>query len=340
MTGIVLRKIAVAVALVWAVVTLAFAINNVVPSDPARMVAGPQARPRDVERIREQLGLDQPVLEQYARFMRRLIHIAPDEPAPPMGTDAKPSQEHATCATFGPIHADLGRSYQRRQPVVKLLAERVPRTAMLALAAVALQSLLGVVTGTIAAARKRRALDYAVVTTTIVGISAPTFLLGLLLQFVFAHKLRLLPLDGFGKTPSEHAVSLVLPALTLGIFGAAYYTRLTRDEMIHLLAQDFVRTARAKGLSGFGVVVKHALRNVLLPLVTVIGLDLGALFGGAIVTETLFRWPGLGELSMRAIVDRDGPVIMGAVLVSATAIVFFNLVVDLLYVALDPTVRK
>jgi peptide/nickel transport system permease protein len=175
--------------------------------------------------------------------------------------------------------------------------------------------------------------------TSLLGISAPTFLIALVLQVVFAQDLGWLPLDGFGQTFAEHARCIVLPALTLGIYGAAYYTRLVRDEMLVLLKQDWVRTARAKGLAPWKVVVRHALRNALMPIVTAVGLDFGVLLGGAIVTETVFRWPGLGELSVKAMTDRDGPIILGCVVVTSVAIVASNLLVDLVYGRLDPRVR-
>jgi peptide/nickel transport system permease protein len=318
---------------IWAVTSLAFVVNNILPSDPARMVAGPQARPKDVDRIREQLGLDRPLSVQYGSFLRRLVHVGPSAIDPQ-------DKAHATCAAFGPVHFDLGKSYQQRRPVLAILGERLPRTLWLAAAAVLIQVLLGVATGILAALRKGTLWDHAAVGASLLGISAPTFLLGLGLQFVFAHKLRLLPLDGFGTTAWEHVTCVILPALTLGIFGAAYYTRLVRDEMIGLMKRDFIRTARAKGLSEWSVVVRHAFRNALMPLVTVLGLDLGALVGGAIVTETLFRWPGIGALSVTAMLDRDGPVILGTVLLTSTAVVLSNVAVDLCYVALDPRVRR
>ncbi|MET0594126.1 MAG: ABC transporter permease, partial [Polyangiaceae bacterium] len=158
-------------------------------------------------------------------------------------------------------------------------------------------------------------------------------------QYVLAYRLRWLPLDGFGTTTGEHVASVVLPALTLGVAGAAYYTRLVRGDMIDALRQDYVRTARAKGVRPFGVIVRHALRNVLLPLVTVVGLDLGVLLGGAVVAEKLFRWPGLGQLSVDAVFDRDNPVVLGVVIVTSSAIVLANLAVDLSYALLDPRVR-
>ncbi len=327
------RRLAWALFVIWAVATTAFFVNNLLPSDPARMVAGAQARPGDVARIREQLGLDRPVLIQYGIFMRRLAHVGPMTIAPR-------DTVHVNCAQIGPLHFDLGRSYQQRRPVLTILGERFPRTLLLAVCAVLVQLLIGVSAGVLAAAKRNTRWDYVAVGTSLLGISAPTFILGLLLQFVFAHKLRLLPLDGYGTTVADHAAGVVLPALTLGIFGAAYYTRLVRDEMIGLLKQDHVRTARAKGLSEAAIVVKHALRNALMPLVTVLGLDLGALLGGAIVTESLFRWPGLGALSVGALLDRDGPLIMGTVIVTSAAVVLSSVVVDVCYAALDPRVRQ
>ncbi len=328
-----LRRIAWALFVVWATTTVTFFINNVLPSDPARMVAGPQARPKDVERARQQLGLDRPVLEQYGRFMRRLVHIGPSP------VDAK-DQAHASCANVGRLHFDLGKSYQQRRPVNTILGERLPRTLLLAVAAVLLQTLFGVITGLVAAGKRNTAIDHLTVGASLIGISAPTFIIGLALQFVLAHKLRLLPLDGFGDTFAEHVVCLVLPALTLGIYGAAYYTRVVRDELITAIKQDHVRTARAKGLGVVKVWLRHALRNALVPLATLVGLDLGALVGGAIVTETLFRWPGLGALTVTALLDRDGPVILGTVIISSAGIVLANLLVDASYALLDPRVRK
>ena len=182
-------------------------------------------------------------------------------------------------------------------------------------------------------------IDRLLVGVSLLGISAPTFLIALLLQYVLAYELRWLPLDGFGTTLVEHARCLVLPALTLGIYGTAYYTRLVRDEMSVLMRQDWVRTARAKGLSAWRVVVRHALRNALVPVVTAVGLDFGGLMGGAIVTESVFRWPGLGDLSVKATLNRDGPVVVACVVVTSIAIVASNLVVDLICARLDPLVQ-
>lgn len=305
-----LRRLASSLFVLWAVVTLTFLVNHALPSDPARMIAGQQAPPAAVAKIRTELGLDRPLYVQYGNFLGRLARF------------------------------DLGRSYQQRRPVTTILAERLPRTLLLAGAAALVQAGLGVTAGALAASKRRRPFDHLAVGASLLGISAPTFLLGLLLQWVLAYRLRLLPLDGYGETPGEHLASLVLPAMTLGLFGAAFYTRLVRDELIVELGQDYVRTARAKGLSEGRVLVGHALRNALLPVVTVFGLEIGTLAGGAVVTETVFRWPGLGSLSATALLDRDGPLVMGCVLVTATIIVTANLVVDLLYGVLDPRIRR
>ncbi len=327
------RRFAWSVLVVWATVTIAFLVNNSLPSDPARMVAGPQARPQDVERIRKELGLDRPLYVQYARFMTRLLHVGPSD------VDAKDAV-HGTCATFGPIHVDLGKSFQQRRAVTKVIGERLPRTVMLALAAAFVQALLGIVFGTMAAAKKRTLVDALAVSGSLLGVSAPTFVTGLVLQWLLAYKLRLLPLDGYGETMLDHAKGIVLPALTLGIFGAAYYTRMVRDEMLGQLGQDYVRTARAKGVSPLGVVVRHALRNALVPIVTILALEVGVLVGGAIVTEAIFRWPGLGSLSVAALLDRDGPMIMGCVIVTSTSVVLSTIAADVLVGLLDPRLRR
>jgi peptide/nickel transport system permease protein len=237
------------------------------------------------------------------------------------------------------LHADLGKSYQLRQPVLDLVLTRLPRTFALAVAGVLLQLGFGLATGVLAAAYKNSFVDRALVGISLLGISAPTFLIALALQYVLAYDLRWLPLDGFGQTLSQHARCLILPALTLGVYGSAYYTRLVRDELVVILRQDWVRTARAKGLPPSRVIVAHALRNALVPVVTAVGLDFGALMGGAIVTEAVFRWPGLGQLSVTAMLNRDSPVILACVIATSVAIVATNLAVDLLYARLDPRVR-
>jgi peptide/nickel transport system permease protein len=329
----VLARLGWAFFVVWATVSLAFLVTNALPSDPARMIAGMHAPPAVVAKLRKELALDRPLYVQYGRFLGRLVHTGPS-------VVTKADREHGTCTAFGPVHVDLGRSYQQRRAVTTILAERIPRTLLLAFAAAFVQALTGIAAGAFAASKKRTAADRLTVAASLLGVSAPTFVVGLLLQWLFAFKLRLFPIDGYGETGADHLLSLVLPATTLGIFGAAYYTRIVRDEMIGELAQDYVRTARAKGAGRLAVTVRHALRNAMIPIITIFGLEVGALVSGAIVTESVFRWPGLGSLSVDAMLDRDGPLIMGCVIVTSSAVVLSTLVVDLAYAVLDPRVRR
>jgi peptide/nickel transport system permease protein len=333
MISAVARRLAWAMFVVWATVSIAFLVNHALPADPARMIAGEQAPPAAVAKIRKDLGLELPLHIQYGRFLRRLAHLGPSSFTP---KDA----EHGTCGNVGPFHVDLGRSYQQRRAVTTILAERAPRTLLLAFAAACVQAILGVSAGIVAAASKRRPADRIAVGLSLLGVSAPTFLIGLFFQRVFAYELRLFPIDGYGSTPAQHLASLVLPAATLGVFGAAYYTRVVRDEMIGELAQDYIRTARAKGLSRAAVVVRHALRNAMIPIVTMFGLEVGTLVGGAIVTESVFRWPGIGALSVDAMLNRDGPIVMGCVILTSTVVVLSTVAVDLAYGVLDPRLRQ
>jgi peptide/nickel transport system permease protein len=329
------RRVAWSLVVAWVVISATFVVNELLPGDPARVVAGIQARPADVARIRAQLGLDRPPAVRYVRFWKRLIHVGPRE--------ARIDPEHATCAVILPVggravHVDFGRSFQMSRPVIDVIAERLPRTFVLAIAGVAMQLVFGAVLGVASALWRGTWIDRLLVGASVFGISVPTFLTALVLQTVFARELRWLPLDGFGATLPEHALSLVLPALTLGIYGGAFYTRLVRDEMVVLMRRDWIRTARAKGLGPAAVAVRHGLRNAMLPVFTALALDLGALMGGAIVTETIFRWPGLGQISVQATADRDGPVVCACVIVTSVAVIAANLAVDLTYGWLDPRV--
>jgi peptide/nickel transport system permease protein len=305
-----LRRIGASLVVVWAVLTLTFLVHHALPSDPARAMAGPQARPVDVAEIRTQLGLDRPLWSQYGRYMGRLLR------------------------------GDLGESFQRHAPVTDILEERLWNTAKLTGAAIVLQVLIGTLAGMVAALRRGTWLDHGTIALTLVGISAPTFLTGLILQYWLAYRLQLVPFDGFGATLPEQMLAMVLPALTLGLFGAAFYARFVRDEILSILDEDYMRTARAKGLPRWRVLVVHGLRNALVPLVTLVGMDLGTMMGGAVVTEKLFRWPGIGALTVDAVLSRDGPVIMGIVLVTSVTIVAANLLVDVLYAVLDPRTRR
>lgn len=334
----VLGRVGYSIAVLWAVVTLTFVLDVLVPGDPARLAAGPQASAADVARIRGTMGLDRPAPERYAIFWRRLVHLGPAT------VDRDPAGAHATCAVIVPLggaslHLDLGKSFQLRQPVVDVVGPRIEHTLALACVALIVQLAVGLLCGTMAAARKGSWLDRAVVGGSVLGLSAPTFVIALGLQYLFGYRLRWLPLDGFGATPLDHARSVILPALTLGIWSSAYTTRLVRDEVTSLLASPWVRTARAKGASEGAVLFVHVLRNGLVPVVTLAGLDFGGLLGGAIVTETIFRWPGLGELSVQATLNRDGPVIAACVVVASVAVVGANLLADVAAARLDPRAR-
>lgn len=296
--------------LIWAgvvwlcVAALTFAITFLVPADPAKVLAGPQADPATVARIHHLLGLDRPVPWQFARYV---LHA---------------------------LHGDFGTSFVTGQPVLPAILERAPATLELALGAVVVYVLVGGTLGLLGAVKPGSWGDRLGSAWAIAGLSVPTFWLGLVLLFFLAYRFPLFPLGGAGTL-----AHLVLPALTLGLGGAAYYTRLTRQELGRELKADYIRAARAKGLSERRVVLVHGLRNASLPLVTQLGMDFAMLLGGAVLTESVFAWPGIGSQAVQAIYTLDIPMIMGTVLFSASAIVIVNLLVDLSYFFLDPRIR-
>jgi peptide/nickel transport system permease protein len=296
-----MRRLLSSLLVLWLVVTAAFATSFAIPADPARALVGPHADAATVERVRTQLCLDRPFWVAYGCYVGRMAR------------------------------GDLGVSFRLGRPVAAILADRAGPTVELALAAVAIQLVVGIVLGTLAAVRRSRGAELL----ALLGQSAPTFFLGPLFMYLFAYRLGLFPVSGRGG-PSH----LVLPALTLDSGGVAATARLVRAGMIDVLAEDYIRTARAKGLGPLAVVVKHGLRNALLPVVTYAGMDLGALLGGAVVVETVFAWPGLGREAVLAILNLDLPVTLGVVLVGAVAVVVTTLAVDLLYVAIDPRTRS
>lgn len=329
-----LRRLAWALVVILGVTTVSFVVAQMIPGDPARMMVGPQASSQDVAHIRRLYGLDQPLRVQYVRYWSRLVHLGPTQ------VDPRRDAVHRSCAVVGAhVHFDLGYSFFYRKPVLALLAAKVPRSVELGFAAVAFQVVIGMGLGLLSAARRGTVWDDAAIGVTLISISAPSFLLGLVLQYVLAYRLGLLPLDGYGATLGEHLRCLVLPALTLGIFGSAIYARLLREELFGILRQDFVRTARAKGASEMRVLLVHGLRNALMPVATMVALELGTLAGGAVVTEKLFRWPGVGQMAVEAVLNRDAPVIFGTVLVTSTAVVVSTLLVDAAYALLDPRLR-
>lgn len=328
------KRIGLALVIVFGVTTLSFFVSHVLPGDPARMLVGPQASAQDVARAREIYGLDRPIGARYVRFLAHLVH-------PGRGPTelARKDAGHRSCAAIGPLHVDFGHSFHYRRPVIDLLTTKLPRSIELAFAALFVELLLGLGLGVTMAAQRGKRWDELGGSISLLGISAPTFLTGLALQYLLAHRLGWLPYDGYGKSAAEHLVCLVLPALTLGIYGSALHARLVRAELGAALARDYVRTARAKGASKTRALVVHALRTALVPITTMAALDLGALVGGAIVTEKLFRWPGLGQMAVEALTNRDGPVIGATVLVASTAVVLSTLIVDLLGPLLDPRSR-
>jgi len=329
------KRLGWALLIVFGVTTLSFFLSHVLPGDTARMLLGPQASAKDISRATEIYGLDKPVGTRYLRFLSKLVHFGQSSQA-----EARKTPEHRSCATMGPVHVDLGHSFHYRRPVVDLVTAKLPRSLELALASLLVSLTLGLGLGTSTAARRGRSWDNLGSSLSLLGISAPTFLTGLALQFALAHSLGLLPYDGYGKTNTDHLRSIVLPALTLGLYGSAFYARLLRAELGAALEQDHVRTARAKGASPLRALVVHGLRIAIAPVATMAALDLGALVGGAVVTEKLFRWPGLGQMSVEALLNRDGPVITASVLVGSTAVVLSTVLVDMISPLLDPRTRS
>lgn len=304
MSGYILRRLTQAVFILLGVTLVTFVLLFALPADPARMIAGRSATVDTVASIRAELGLDRPVAVQYARFLSRLAH------------------------------GDLGRSYAQKVAVTELLASRLLATFWLMVGGIFFELLIGLPAGMFAALRRRSAVDRSVMLSAFLGVSAPQFVVGLLLLYTFAFRWPLFPLGGYGS-PAH----LILPAVTLGIAGGGWYARMMRSQMLDVIHQDYVRTARAKGAGESRVVVKHALRNALLPVVSMIGLDFGTFMGGVVVVESVFSWPGIGQLAWQAIQIVDIPVIMGVVMVSAVAIVLGNLLADLVYPLLDPKIR-
>lgn len=329
------RRLGWAALVIAIVTTFSFVAIFALPGDPARMMLGPQASAADVAQARRIYGLDRPVYVQYARFVARLVH------AGPRAIDPKRDKDHGTCASVAlGVHVDLGYSFFYRRPVVDLLAARIPRSFELGVTALVMQLFVGLLLGVVAGAKRGSAWDEVAMGAALLGMSAPTFLVGLALRHVLAYRLKLLPFDGYGATSAEHLRSLVLPAATLGIYGAAIYARIARDEVAGALGSDHARTAKAKGAGPLRVLVVHALRNAFAPIATLAALDLGALLGGAVVTERLFRWPGVGMLVVDALLNRDASVVFGAVLFSSLAVVTSMLALDALLYVVDPRRRS
>ena len=311
MTRYVVKSFVTIIPTLWGVATIVFFLIHLTPGDPALAILGPHATAESVTELRHNLGLDQPLHVQYAKFMGRLLQ------------------------------GDLGRSLVTEQPVLLETLRPFPYTVQLAVAGIVIALLLGIPVGIISAVRRNTLLDYVARTTSISGISVPVFFLAIVFLWIFSSELGWFPMIGVGDTSSWTSLlhHLVLPAMTIGISMAVLIMRLTRSSMLEVLSQDYVRTARAKGLAEGPVVMVHALKNALLPIVTVVGLYMGQLLGGAILTETVFARQGVGKLLMDAITARDYPQVQGTVLIFAAAVILVNLVVDAIYKLIDPRIN-
>jgi peptide/nickel transport system permease protein len=304
MAGYILRRLVQSALILLGVSFITFVLLFVLPADPVRQIAGRAATAETVANIRAQLGLDQPFFVQYARYLGNLLQ------------------------------GDLGRSYLQKTEVATLIASRLPATLLLMAAGIAAELVLGLTMGIIAAVMRGRLADQVLMMTSFVTVSAPQFVVSLLMLYVFAVQLGWFPIGGYGT-----AAHLVLPALTLGILGSGWYSRMMRSSMIEVLRADYIRTARAKGLGRARVVMRHALPNAVLPIIAMIGIDIGIFMGGIVIVESVFGWPGIGQLAWQAIQRVDIPIIMGVTLLSAFAIVIGNLLADLIAPLIDPRIR-
>ena len=305
----VLRRLGWTLLVVWFVVTATFAMIVAIPAEPARALLGPHASAEAIVRVRAQYCLDASLVEQYGCYVGRIAR------------------------------GDLGESFRTHRSVGAVIADRLWPTVQLTLAALLIQLGIGIPLGMWAATRRRRWPDHLTSVVALVGQSAPTFFIGTLLLYVFSYGFDWFPFGGYGSGVLDRLYHLVLPATTLAALGIAYYARLVRSELTEILGADYIRTARAKGLSERDVIRRHALRPVLAPLTSLIGIDLGIMLGGAVVTESIFAWPGLGREILQAVLEVDIPMILGVVLVSAIAIALANLLADLVAVKLDPRLR-
>jgi ABC-type dipeptide/oligopeptide/nickel transport system permease component len=299
-----IRRVLLAIPVLLGVATLVFSLIHLVPGDPAQAMLGDGAAPQDVEELRKSLGLDQPLFTQYVTFLR-----------------------HA-------VTGDLGKSFRTGQPVTTMIFERVPATAELALAAMLVAIVIAIPLGVVAAVWRGTAIDFGAMTFALAGVSIPYFWLGPLMAIFFAVNLGWLPVSGRGTL-----AHLVLPAFSLGLALAAILARMTRASLLDELNELYVRAARARGVSRTAAVASHALRNSMVPLLTIIALQFGAVLTGAVITETIFAWPGIGRLLIQSIGFRDYPMVQGCILLIAFTYVTVNLATDLMYGVLDPRIR-
>jgi peptide/nickel transport system permease protein len=296
-----LKRLAWTVVVLWAILTLTFCAVFLSPIDPARSYAGSRATDAVVEQTREEFGLNDPLIVQYGRYLKRTVS------------------------------GDLGTSFFTGRSVLESTLDRLPLTALLAFAGVLVALLVGLPLGLWSAMRRGTVLDRGILGFSLLGVVTPAFVLGFLLLYFLAFKLGWFPLGGSGSF-----MHVVLPAITLGLPAAAWYARMLRSTVLNITAEDYVRNARAKGLSETTVVRRHVLRNAIGPVITMVGIDLGVFLGGVLVIEKVFGWPGLGDQAWRAISNNDIPLVMGTVLVAAFFVAIFNLLADLLNAAVDP----
>jgi peptide/nickel transport system permease protein len=307
----ILRRLLLMVPVAFLVTVIAFVLLRMAPGDPILVFAGEERDPETLEALRKEYGLDQPMPVQYIVWL-----------------------QHAA-------QGDLGRSLRTRQPVLEAITERLPKTLELGLAALFISISVALVVGTIAALKRNSPLDLIATGFTIAGVSLPNFYLGIILILVFALAIRVFPPGGyadFAENPMDNLKRLVLPAITLATASTAVNLRQVRSSLLDVLSQDYLRTARAKGLRERAVIVTHAMKNALIPVVTIFGLQVGALIEGAIITETIFFWPGVGRLAVDSITGRDYPVVQAIVLMSALSFMVSTLIVDILYAWLDPRI--
>jgi len=312
MKAYIARRVAYSLLVMWAVATLVFFMMRAIPGDPVRALAGFEADPATVQQIRRNLGLDQPFPVQYARWMARLLR------------------------------GDLGASIWNRQSVSALIAEALPRTLSLALLAFAVAVGIALPAGIVSAVRKYSTADHLLTVLAFLGLSMPDFWMGIVLIILFAVKLQLLP--AFGYEPFSAGVRtwlshLLLPAITTGTTFAAILARMTRSALLEVMREDYIRTARAKGLGARMVILRHGLRNALIPVITVMGIAFALLLAGAVIAENVFAIKGVGRLLIEAILNRDFPIVQGTILIIAAIFVFMNLTVDILYALVNPKIR-
>lgn len=306
----IIKRLLMLIPVIIGVTFIVFFILNLSPGDPAAIILGDQASAEALAMKREELGLNDPLLIRYGRYLVRMLH------------------------------GDLGTSYKNSLSVWDQVISRFPNTAMLAVAAILVALAIGIPVGIISAKNQYSALDNISMVTALIGVSMPSFWMGLLLVIVFALKLGWLPSQGMGQGLTPLLKSLVLPAVTLGTSAAATITRMTRSSMLEVIRQDYIDTARAKGVSEKIITYRHMLKNAMIPIITAVGLQFGTLLGGAMLTETVFSWPGLGRLMVEAIKSKDIPLVLGSVIFLAVMFTVVNLAVDIVYAFVDPRIKS